>query len=373
MESFNVSGRTSPFQQSRILLEDTSSISSTSTYDSANIPYIDTSDDASKQHPVPPPRKVRQQKKTTENVNDRLIGSKNEPPDRLIGKPNHPPPPKPVPRNLPKEAPKIEISREPLIHLDSPENENGDNFDPFCSNNSPTVGRVEELRDLLSSPENSPIKQGTSHDIEDVKSTELNRTPAFRKAALDSPKRDGFKPDSSPEPERNLMFADTSCDRSSSRFENDLFASFDPLVSDKCNIETKNSQNSAQQGSDFLHNWNINHLKTNSSSSSPVLAGGNNSPRCREPVGVTSNPIYGTAPLRQNKPPLPPRPKTVVGPFHGSSPLAMANPFYSTTDPSRSDSSKVQGRNSDPFSDLHEISITNRKSQEHAQSKWEKF
>jgi len=172
------------------------------------------------------------------------------------------------------------------------------------------------------------------------------------------------------------MFANTSCDRSSSRLEKDLFASFDPLVSDKCNISNKNSQNSAQQGSDFLHNWNINHLKTNSTSSSPVLAGGNNSPRCREPVGVTSNPIYGMAPLRRNKPPLPARPKTVVGPFPGSSPfqpLAMTNPFFSTTDPSRSDSSTVQGRNSDPFSDLHEISITNRKSQERAQSKWEQF
>lgn len=345
MESFNVSGRASPVQQSRIMLEDTSSISSTSTSDSANIPYIDTSDDAGKQHPVPPPRKARQQKKAAENVNDRLIGnkSKNKPPDQLIGKPNHPPPPKPVPRNLPKEAPNIEISREPLIHLDSPENENCDSFDPFGSNNSSTVGRVEKLRDLLSSPENSPSKQGTSP-----------------------------KPNISPEPERNLMFAN----RSSSRLENDPFASFDPLVSDKCNITTPNSQNSVQQGSDFLHNWNINHLKTKSSSSSPVLAGGNNSPRCREPVGVTSNPIYGTAPLRNDKPPLPPRPKTVVGPFPGSSslrPIVMENPFYSTADPSRSDSSTIQGRNSDPFSDLHEISITNRKSQELAQSKWEKF
>ncbi|CAC5377248.1 DENND1 [Mytilus coruscus] len=372
IDSFSIahSGRASPNQQEKSIigLEETSSISSTSTFDSANIPYIDTSDDASK-HPIAPPRKHRRQKNTTE-VGDRLIGRINKPADRLIGQKN--PPPKPAPRkSLSKDIPHTEITSVPLIELDSPEYV--DVFDPFSSGNSSTVGRVEEIRELFSSPENSPGKQGST----DNKFHELSRTHAFRKQALDTPKRDFCKADISPSPERDLM-----SNRSPSDLRNktndkasELFASFDPLISEKCNLS--GSQKSETQGNDLIQNWNINHLKTGSrvKSSSQFLAGGNNDPRCRDPIGVTNNPIYGTKPLQQNKPVLPPRPKTVVGSSVLSSqfkPVVVDNTFYSV-DNSSSNSTKVQNRNSDPFSDLHEISVSNRKSQEFAQSKWEKF
>ncbi|XP_052093630.1 DENN domain-containing protein 1A-like isoform X5 [Mytilus californianus] len=372
IDSFSIahSGRASPNQQEKSIigLEETSSISSTSTFDSANIPYIDTSDDASK-HPIAPPRKHRRQKNTTE-VGDRLIGRKNKPADRLIGQKN--PPPKPAPRkSLSKDIPHTEITSVPLIELDSPEYV--DVFDPFSSGNSSTVGRVEEIRELFSSPENSPGKQGST----DIKFHELSRTHAFRKQALDTPKRDFCKADISPSPERDLMSNSSPSDLPNKTNDKatELFASFDPLISEKCNLS--GSQKSETQGNDLIQNWNINHLKTGSrvKSSSQFLAGGNNDPRCRDPVGVTNNPIYGTKPLRQNKPVLPPRPKTVVGSSVLSSqfkPVVVDNPFYSV-DNSSSNSAKVQSRNSDPFSDLHEISVSNRKSQEFAQSKWEKF
>lgn len=349
-------------------MEETSSTSSTSTFDSANIPYIDTSDDAG-QHPVPPPRKPKRPKKPPQIAADRLIGQighpPDRPPDRLIGNLSKTPVPAPR-RKASKENPKPELSSQPLITLDSPEN--NDNFDPFSSPNSSTVGRVEELRDLLSSPENSPSRKGMIDDQE-VKS-DLYRTPAFRKAALENPKRDSFKPDISPSPERNLM----SCKgdgltKNSSANELHMFASFDPLISDK-NTISETSQTSDQEQSDLIHDWNIHHLNTGASTSSPTVAGGKNSPGCREPVGVTNNPFF----MRQNKPAMPPRPKTVIGPSTGASPfrpVAMANPFYAVHQ--SSSDSNVQGQISDPFSDLLDISINNRKSQDLAQAKWEKF
>lgn len=353
--------------------EETSSISSTSTFDSANIPYIDTSDDATK-HPVPPPRKHRRQKNTTE-LGDRLIGRKTQTADRLIGHKNPPPkpdqPPKPTLRkSLSKDIPHTEITSVPLIELDSPEYV--DVFDPFSSGNSSTVGRVEEIRELFSSPENSPGRQGST----DVKFHELSRTHAFRKQALDTPKRDFCKADISPSPEKDLMSNRSTSDlpNKTNDTASELFASFDPLISEKCNL-SPGLQNSEIQGKDLIQSWNINHLKSGSRAKSSLqyLAGGNNEPRCRDPVGVTNNPIYGTKPLPHNKPVLPPRPKTVVGSAALSSPFKpVENPFYNVNN-SSSNSAKVQSRNSDPFSDLHEISVSNRKSQEFAQSKWEKF
>ncbi|XP_071155816.1 DENN domain-containing protein 1B-like isoform X25 [Mytilus edulis] len=377
VDSFSIahSGRASPNQHEKSIMgfEETSSISSTSTFDSANIPYIDTSDDATK-HPVPPPRKHRRQKNTTE-LGDRLIGRKTQTADRLIGHKNPPPkpdqPPKPTPRkSLSKDIPHTEITSVPLIELDSPEYV--DVFDPFSSGNSSTVGRVEEIRELFSSPENSPGRQGST----DVKFHELSRTHAFRKQALDTPKRDFCKADISPSPEKDLMSNRSTSDlpNKTNDTASELFASFDPLISEKCNL-SPGLQNSETHGKDLIQSWNINHLKSGSRAKSSLqyLAGGNNEPRCRDPVGVTNNPIYGTKPLRHNKPELPPRPKTVVGSAALSSPFKpVENPFYNVNN-SSSNSAKVQSRNSDPFSDLHEISVSNRKSQEFAQSKWEKF
>ncbi|XP_063423588.1 uncharacterized protein LOC134707596 isoform X11 [Mytilus trossulus] len=377
IDSFSIahSGRASPNHQekSSMVFEETSSISSTSTFDSANIPYIDTSDDATK-HPIAPPRKHRRQKNTTE-LGDRLIGRKTQTADRLIGHKNPPPkpdqPPKPTPRkSLSKDIPHTEITSVPLIELDSPEYV--DVFDPFSSGNSSTVGRVEEIRELFSSPENSPGRQGST----DVKFHELSRTHAFRKQALDTPKRDFCKADISPSPEKDLMSNRSTSDlpNKSNDKASELFASFDPLISEKCNL-SPGLQNSETQGKDLIQSWNINHLKSGSRAKSSLqyLAGGNNEPRCRDPVGVTNNPIYGTKPLGHNKPVLPPRPKTVVGSAALSSPFKpVDNPFYNVNN-SNSNSAKVQSRNSDPFSDLHEISVSNRKSQEFAQSKWEKF
>ncbi|CAG2216023.1 DENND1 [Mytilus edulis] len=377
VDSFSIahSGRASPNQHEKSIMgfEETSSISSTSTFDSANIPYIDTSDDATK-HPVPPPRKHRRQKNTTE-LGDRLIGRKTQTADRLIGQKNPPPkpdqPPKPTPRkSLSKDIPHTEITSVPLIELDSPEYV--DVFDPFSSGNSSTVGRVEEIRELFSSPENSPGRQGST----DVKFHELSRTHAFRKQALDTPKRDFCKADISPSPEKDLMSNRSTSDlpNKTNDTASELFASFDPLISEKCNL-SPGLQNSETHGKDLIQSWNINHLKSGSRAKSSLqyLAGGNNEPRCRDPVGVTNNPIYGTKPLPHNKPVLPPRPKTVVGSAALSSPFKpVENPFYNVNN-SSSNSAKVQSRNSDPFSDLHEISVSNRKSQEFAQSKWEKF
>ncbi|XP_076092202.1 uncharacterized protein LOC143063736 isoform X9 [Mytilus galloprovincialis] len=377
VDSFSIahSGRASPNQHEKSIMgfEETSSISSTSTFDSANIPYIDTSDDATK-HPVPPPRKHRRQKNTTE-LGDRLIGRKTQTADRLIGHKNPPPkpdqPPKPTPRkSVSKDIPHTEITSVPLIELDSPEYV--DVFDPFSSGNSSTVGRVEEIRELFSSPENSPGRQGST----DVKFHELSRTHAFRKQALDTPKRDFCKADISPSPEKDLMSNRSTSDlpNKTNDTASELFASFDPLISEKCNL-SPGLQNSETQGKDLIQSWNINHLKSGSRAKSSLqyLAGGNNEPRCRDPVGVTNNPIYGTKPLPHNKPVLPPRPKTVVGSAALSSPFKpVDNPFYNVNN-SSSNSAKVQSRNSDPFSDLHEISVSNRKSQEFAQSKWEKF
>jgi hypothetical protein len=76
---------------------------------------------------------------------------------------------------------------------------------------------------------------------------------------------------------------------------------------------------SETRGSNDANRSFSNLLDDLSQVASAKIAGGNNSPRCREPVGVTSNPIYGTAPLRKDSPPVKPRPKTVVGPFPGSS------------------------------------------------------
>ncbi|VDI76924.1 DENN domain-containing protein 1, partial [Mytilus galloprovincialis] len=377
VDSFSIahSGRASPNQHEKSIMgfEETSSISSTSTFDSANIPYIDTSDDATK-HPVPPPRKHRRQKNTTE-LGDRLIGRKTQTADRLIGHKNPPPkpdqPPKPTPRkSVSKDIPHTEITSVPLIELDSPEYV--DVFDPFSSGNSSTVGRVEEIRELFSSPENSPGRQGST----DVKFHELSRTHAFRKQALDTPKRDFCKADISPSSEKDLMSNRSTSDlpNKTNDTASELFASFDPLISEKCNL-SPGLQNSETQGKDLIQSWNINHLKSGSRAKSSLqyLAGGNNEPRCRDPVGVTNNPIYGTKPLPHNKPVLPPRPKTVVGSAALSSPFKpVDNPFYNVNN-SSSNSAKVQSRNSDPFSDLHEISVSNRKSQEFAQSKWEKF
>lgn len=246
-------------------------------------------------------------------------------------------------------------------------------FDPFSSKNSSTVGRVE----FFSSPENSPFGKGNILENFDDKKCELIRTPAFRKTASETPVRECFKPDNSPL---------SSCSGSSTMDSSGvLFASFDPLVSDGLNISESSEPDTSSQNTDLFQDWTINNIKTGSriNTSSQILVRGNNLPGCREPVGVASNPLYGTGvPFRQSpspssKPCIPPRPKTVFGNsvrYHTSKPTVVANPIFAINNSKSTNSTvEVSVRNSDPFSDLHDISVTNRKSQELAQSKWEKF
>lgn len=222
------------------------------------------------------------------------------------------------------------------------------------------MGRVDEIRELFSSPENSPAKQGSSEDFDDKKPHQLNRAQAFRKAAIETPKRDSFKPDVSPL---------SSCGSLSPNVSG-VFASFDPLKSGDLNI----SGSSDSSTPDLIQDWNINHLNSGSS----VLDGKNKFPGYRNPSAATYS--VGKSPFRHSsspasKPAVPDRPITVFGNTvrqHTSQPVVTLNPSYSNTSLTNS-IPDVKAQSSDPFSDLHEISVTNRKSQELAQSKWEKF
>ncbi|KAK3088248.1 hypothetical protein FSP39_016572 [Pinctada imbricata] len=346
------SGRGSP-GFTKLVDIDSTDTGSTSTQDSfGQIPYIDSAIESqgnttassvgseSETRPVPPPRRHRATKtqntaaKTQNPSADKLIATprKPQPPakdklivqDKLIS-----PRPKPRPRTnstegigpnvrLSTSTPKTDktLSTSPLVRLESCE----EDFDPFRSPNSLTVGRLDALR-------------ASKHD-----EPTLNRTPAFNKGNIEGPLRLA-KPDFSPElsPERELENKKTD----------DFLSDFDPLS------ERKNNATSAakDQTPELLQNWGLTNLRvTDSASSNPSVQNRTSpKPQLHRPLTRLAN----QAPGASFKPPLMTKP--VVPPSMRTSRPAETSPAKRSSD--------------DPFEDLLNLSLTNPSSQ----PTWEKF
>lgn len=344
-----------PSSFSSLIEIDSHSIGSTSTQDSFSaLPLADGSDSMSNTsdlenpgtRPIAPPRRRRAEKKKEDNVVVK---------DRLIGVRTSKERPKPSPRQSlseevkvdttqvkPEGEPKKEAAAKSLIQLDSVD----DDFDPFSSPKSQTVGTVEKLRERN---EGSPSL--------------LRRTAAIKKQN-GRPSRENslekLKVDSSVKAERSL----------------DGIESFDPL----CNSSDKPTQSKEEPRKsvhELMQNWEL-HTLTKSQ----------NQPRSDEKPFAHKAPHLGF-----------PSPPHFTSSQNTHQPLARLSHFtphqiqqasmnmsnlklpnnsspHSSVGSQRTSGSSVASadRSSDPFSDLLEQSLSNKSGENPSPKKnWETF
>lgn len=348
-----------PSAFSSLIEIDSHSIGSTSTQDSFSaLPLADGSDSTSNTsdlenpgtRPIAPPRRRRGEKKKEDNVVVK---------DRLIGVRTNKERPKPAPRQSqsdevkintaqvkPEGEPKEEAGAKPLIQLDSVE----DDFDPFSSPKSQTVGTVETLRERN---EGSPSL--------------LRRTAAIKKQN-GRPSRENslenLKGSSSVKVERSL----------------DGIETFDPL----CNSSTEPTQNKEEPRKsvhELMQNWEL-HTLTKSqnqprSDDKPSFA--HKAPH----LGFPSPPHFTSS--QNTHQPLARlshfTPHQIQQASMNISNLRLANNSspHSSVGSQRTSGSSVASvasadRSSDPFSDLLEQSLSNKSGEKPSPKKnWETF
>lgn len=296
--------------------------------------------------PVAPPRRRKVEKKKEDNVVVK---------DRLIGVRTSKERPKPAPRQSlsdevkvdiaqikPEGEPKKEAAAKPLIQLDSVD----DDFDPFSSPKSQTVGTVETLRERS---EGSPSL--------------LRRTAAIKKPNGRPSRENSFenlKGSSAVKAERSL----------------DGIETFDPL----CNSSAKPTQSKEEQRKsvhELMQNWEL-HTLTKSQ----------NQPRSDEKPFAHKSPHLGF-----------PSPPHFISSQNTHQPLARLSHFtphqiqqasmnvsniklpnnsspHSSVCSQRTSGSSVAStdRSSDPFSDLLEQSLSNKSGENPSPKKnWETF
>lgn len=341
-----------PSSFSSLIEIDSHSIGSTSTQDSFSaLPLADGSDSMSNTsdlenpgtRPIAPPRRRRAEKKKEDNVVVK---------DRLIGVRTSKERPKPSPRQSlsdevkvdttqvkPEGEPKKEAAAKSLIQLDSVD----DDFDPFSSPKSQTVGTVEKLRERN---EGSPSL--------------LRRTAAIKK-------QNG-------RPSRENSLEKLKVDSSVRSL--DGIESFDPL----CNSSDKPTQSKEEPRKsvhELMQNWEL-HTLTKSQ----------NQPRSDEKPFAHKAPHLGF-----------PSPPHFTSSQNTHQPLARLSHFtphqiqqasmnmsnlklpnnsspHSSVGSQRTSGSSVASadRSSDPFSDLLEQSLSNKSGENPSPKKnWETF
>lgn len=314
--------------------------------------------------PVAPPRKHR----PPQAISDRLISGT-------------PKPPKPVPRrSLSKEHSTNLSSQKPLICLDSTEHE--ETFDPFAASGSQTVGQLDFLSQLQTSPQN------TSHDTVD-QSTAINRTPAFKKGPLETPKRNSVKPDISPLSDNSFIGSDNV---------KDVF-DFDPLTSSlPSDSHGKTMDVKDNKSQELLQSWDLQHFSSPNISSSNTtwkdtshFSGINQTSSGRLSHQFTiRNPADNfpvLSPQNKTPPMVPPRPTPQSVEEHKRASFGI--PFFNTGTPAGSGVGKFSssssnigilqpqnldiGEKQDPFADLVSIPTTTSSRSSPQRQKWQTF
>ncbi|XP_048773019.1 DENN domain-containing protein 1B-like isoform X3 [Ostrea edulis] len=333
---------------------DANSIGSTDTQDSFNVPATDGSDSQSNtstdfenpaSRPIPPPRRRKGEKKREENVvvKDRLIGARMSK-DR----------PKPAPRKslsdeIKEETVQGKADNEskpesvpgPLIQLESMDD---DDFDPFSSQKSQTVGKVETLR-------------GKGEDSPSL----LRRTAAVKKQNGRPPRDDSS--------ERRTVKNTTQLERKLEGIE-----TFDPLSNTSEQTQTKEEPRKSVH--ELMQNWELHNLPM---STNPSLPTAKPSLAQKPHLGFPSPPHFNAShgihqPLARLSNFSPHQIQQVSVNMSG---LRLSNPsVHSSISSQRTSGGSVASadRSSDPFSDLLEQSLLNKSVENPSPKKnWETF
>lgn len=333
---------------------DANSIGSTDTQDSFNVPATDGSDSQSNtstdfenpaSRPIPPPRRRKGEKKREENVvvKDRLIGARMSK-DR----------PKPAPRKslsdeIKEETVQGKADNEskpesvpgPLIQLESMDD---DDFDPFSSQKSQTVGKVETLR-------------GKGEDSPSL----LRRTAAVKKQNGRPPRDDSS--------ERRTVKKTTQLERKLEGIE-----TFDPLSNTSEQTQTKEEPRKSVH--ELMQNWELHNLPM---STNPSLPTAKPSLAQKPHLGFPSPPHFNAShgihqPLARLSNFSPHQIQQVSVNMSG---LRLSNPsVHSSISSQRTSGGSVASadRSSDPFSDLLEQSLLNKSVENPSPKKnWETF
>ncbi|XP_071097530.1 DENN domain-containing protein 1B-like isoform X1 [Haliotis cracherodii] len=237
------------------------------------------------------------------------------------------------PRPPPRPS-KTKPNEEQLIRFESIESEPDTVFDPFAVSNTQSPASQANLAD--DSFECSPGFERARPN----RSSLINRSPAFRKTGHETPVRNSYKPDNSPEnsevEDPKLLF--------------DPLAGFDKSINPAL---SSLSNPTSQKSPSLLKEWSFSQL-----TSSPVV-----SPPPR-PQGTMSNPAYNmTMPqsMRNQPPPMAPKPGQ---PQFCSSPLykdpRVSNPLYvgmtsNSTSRAVSPTPPAPVPPNDPFKDIGEL------------------
>ncbi|XP_078324597.1 uncharacterized protein LOC111125891 isoform X6 [Crassostrea virginica] len=340
-----------PSAFSSLIEIDSHSIGSTGTQDSfSTLPLADGSDSMSNtsdfenpgSRPVAPPRRKRAEKKKEENVvvKDRLIGGRAR--DR----------PKPSPRQSVSEGVKADsVPVKPveesgkdtvsghLIQLDSVEDE----FDPFSSPKSQTVGSVESLKEKI---EGSPPL--------------LKRAPAFKK-------QNG-------RPSRDNSFETLISSGSTQHKTLDGIETFDPLHNPSA--EPSQSKEPRKSVHELMQNWELHTLTKSQNQVSGAKPSFAQTPPA---LGFPSPPHLTTS--HNTHQPLARLSHFTPHQIHqasvGLSNVKLGNSApHSPASSQRTSATSVASadRSSDPFSDLLEQSLSNKSGENPSPKKnWETF